>query len=1193
LNLESGSTITTAGPSIYVGAQGGIGRLNLSGTGSGLYLSGGLLDVGSGSGSNGAVNISGTSFIDMSTGNLYVGNGGTGALNISESAYINSYGTAGDIEIGRAGGTGSLNMTGGVVMQSISSTHIGLGAGSIGHASLSGSAQYSYSGTGEFIVGRNSGVGDMTVSGATFTHNSTGRLGIGIDTAGKGTLNLGTDAILNFKNGEMQVGAWSNTAEGTVNMTGNAVFNKASTLMIGMDAGKGTFNMSGTSSINSTAGDLQVGRFSAADSTFNMSESATITHTGGNLRIGLMGGHGTFNMTGGTLTQTGSLLLLGSEVYGSQAHGFFNLSGNAQCNLTGGASLVVAQDTCFGEMTLADTAQVNMNNSVDSFFFVGNHGTGKFTMTGGTVSLSNGTSFKVAAPLFDGDASAGTFIMSGGTFTVANGTAGTNAYTHIGARAGSVGIMEMSNGATYNHNSTSNCYIGDGSGEGTLSMVGSAAGVTPVVTTTFNTPNAAFRLGNSAKGTLNMGQNAVLNASQYITFGGSNATGDATVNMTGNALINKAGTRSILAGELGGKATINMAGTSQILTSTANLEVGKNRNSQGTILMSDSANIALTGKTLYLGYGGTGNLTMTDSSTLNLTTLQVATSYTDSGTLYNGNGTLTLGDGTVGDNPTINIAASGTLNVGHAASATGSVIVNSGTLNIGGASVTTNVGLAGGNGSITVNGGTILTGAISSGKMNIGSGAGSVGSVTVNDGGTFNTLATAMTVSAMNFGVSGGTFTWTQNGGYTVLPRVNTGGNGSNVTYNLNGGVFEVSQIRPASGITSAGTTVVNFNGGTIKARETTTQFLWRRETLQTDPNSFVVNVKPGGGTVDTNGVPGFFGYGVVIREWLKSVDASGTLITAPGTGGVLTVTDSTGTETTPGTGILTLVADNSGFVGNIVVNEGSIVGRGVSALGFGSVARTITVNPGGTLGFASSNMYAGDFASTVVPTINIQGGTLAVVPYVTYTGAGTEADPYVYTYNPVRAAVNNVTLNNGSMTSSSDAVVLAEGASYAWHINGTVTSHGTSAINATSGTGLITLQSGDMANPATTFDVADGTLTVAATSTLVDGLSSLGIARATGLTKTGNGTMTLLGNAAYTGNTTVLAGTLNALNINTPGAAVSVTGSNTVLTATSIVANSLTIGGTHTAAAVPEPSTIVLLILAASSAILTYIRRR
>jgi autotransporter-associated beta strand protein len=97
------------------------------------------------------------------------------------------------------------------------------------------------------------------------------------------------------------------------------------------------------------------------------------------------------------------------------------------------------------------------------------------------------------------------------------------------------------------------------------------------------------------------------------------------------------------------------------------------------------------------------------------------------------------------------------------------------------------------------------------------------------------------------------------------------------------------------------------------------------------------------------------------------------------------------------------------------------------------------------------------------------------------------------------------------------------------------------------------------------------------------------------GVTKLGDGQLTLSGALSYTGDTTVAQGTLNLTTaLNTPDATVTVV-DGTTLNAVSIVADTLVIGGTLPApplAAVPEPGTLALLV-AAVAGLLAVIRRR
>jgi autotransporter-associated beta strand protein len=117
-------------------------------------------------------------------------------------------------------------------------------------------------------------------------------------------------------------------------------------------------------------------------------------------------------------------------------------------------------------------------------------------------------------------------------------------------------------------------------------------------------------------------------------------------------------------------------------------------------------------------------------------------------------------------------------------------------------------------------------------------------------------------------------------------------------------------------------------------------------------------------------------------------------------------------------------------------------------------------------------------------------------------------------------------------------------------------------------------------------------TLSAASGTTTYSGSIGAGI----NLVKAGGSTQILSGSlASYNGNTAVKGGTLTIVgSLNTPSANVTVA-SGATLTASSIVANTLTIGGapTSSASSVPEPSVFVLLVLAGLGALLAWRRKQ
>lgn len=243
---------------------------------------------------------------------------------------------------------------------------------------------------------------------------------------------------------------------------------------------------------------------------------------------------------------------------------------------------------------------------------------------------------------------------------------------------------------------------------------------------------------------------------------------------------------------------------------------------------------------------------------------------------------------------------------------------------------------------------------------------------------------------------------------------------------------------------------------------------------------------------------------------------------------------------TKSGPGTLQLTNGSSKFTGNITIDDGLLLATGApggpsptsSALGNPGVARTFTVNSGGTLSFGSN-----DFFGQHIAVMNVS--------LVINAGASVVNDGNFF------STLGPVTLNGGTINAVGGAVALYPSFSF----KGEVTAL-TGVTSTISGTGInAAYHLGDAEITGTTFDVkGSGILNVP--GILQNGQLALGGTQPSTLTKTGTGTMTLGGINTYTGNTTVDAGTLHLLDDaqlrfaigNTSGASNQLSGAGTVI---------------------------------------------
>jgi T5SS/PEP-CTERM-associated repeat protein len=477
--------------------------------------------------------------------------------------------------------------------------------------------------------------------------------------------------------------------------------------------------------------------------------------------------------------------------------------------------------------------------ATNSTSYVGNGGIGQMI-------VSNGTVVAGCMDVGYGPGSQGTLMLAGGTnlFSCldvgvlgnATGTvwitggqlAVTNSYTVVGDIG--VGQMTLSNGTWLSQT----IYVGSQSGsQGTLTYAGG--------TCSLLSPSAFFDVGTSANGTgavwITGGQLVIANSSAYV---GDNGIGQMTVS---NGIMQA---RDMYFGyNPGSQGTLTLAGGTNSVSSA--FEVGVLANSTGAVWVT-GGQLTFNNLLTQVGLSGVGQMTVSNGTVLatglavsdhfgSSATLTVAggtispSSYINVGNQFNtkgavwvtggqlilnntatvgwsGAGQMTVSNGTVrghimsvgygaSSQGTLTIAGgtnslSSFLEVGFSANATGAVWVTGGQLMVSGATV---VGSSG-NGQMTVSNGVVLAQ-----RVNVGSGSGSQGTLTV-AGGT-NSFASFLDVGL--FANATGAV-WVTGGQLTVTnsPTV-VGGSGAGQMTVSNGTVTVLSLI-----------VINNTNGSTI-----------------------------------------------------------------------------------------------------------------------------------------------------------------------------------------------------------------------------------------------------------------------------------------------------------------------------------------------------------------------------------------
>ena len=620
----------------------------------------------------------------------------------------------------------------------------------------------------------NSLTGVLTQSGGT--NSATSALNLGYNSGSSGTYNLSNSGLLSAYSVNVgysgtgsfsQSGGTNNTgnslslggnlgSNGSYSLSGNGLLLPTGYVYLGVGgSGLGSFTQTGGTCSN--IGQLYLGSNTTGSGTFNLSGSGLFS--AGEEWIGYSG-TGNFSQSGGTNNVTIILQLGGNGATGS---GTYNLSGSGLLSAP--------------------------SESIGSIY---NSGTGNFTQSGGTNTVSQLT------------------VASGSKYALAGGVLQGNILVNQGIFAGSStpatllegGILDLTSGTwqslgklSVSMATNSLLIVPTGFNTSTGFASYGSLGVTHTLGTTLTVAAGQSIVGTDTIADPVVCQGAITASGGPINlFGGIALSGTGSVNLGSGTLTTNNAVSSISGGSLlvanqylgtSGTASFMQSGGTNSIASNgsyygyASLYLGYNAGSSGTYSL--SGNGLLSAGSAYVGYSGIGSFTQS-GGTNSMSAIFLGYNNGSNGTYNLSSGSLSVGTAYVG------YSGIGTFTQSGGTSNIGSLVLGDGTYSLSGNGLVTAL-----NANVGYYNGTGGTFAQTGGTNNINSTL-DVGSYY--DGSTYKLSGSGLlTAQNTNVGYAGaGTFL--QSGGTnTISGTLSIGDEGEDIgTYNLSGNALLSTQ---------------------------------------------------------------------------------------------------------------------------------------------------------------------------------------------------------------------------------------------------------------------------------------------------------------------------------------------------------------------------------------------------------------